>query len=75
MLLQASSNDQMILIIFWIVGFLFSLLISYYLCRWIFDIDKRVKQNESIINLLSLLAKKHGANNDEIHMATFNSKR
>lgn len=47
--------------------YLITLIIILMICRWIFAIDKRVKQNDSIINLLKLLAKKQGATDDEIH--------
>jgi hypothetical protein len=50
-------------------------LISFYLLRWIFEVDKNVKQNRQIIDLLTLIARKHGVTEDELHGAIFKSKR
>jgi uncharacterized membrane protein YdjX (TVP38/TMEM64 family) len=52
----------------YLIAAIIGLAITFLLCRWIFGIDKRIKQNKSIINLLALLAKKQGATNDEIHI-------
>jgi hypothetical protein len=46
---------------------LFILLTIYFIFRWIFSIDKQLNQNETIINLLRLLAKGQGFNDDEIY--------
>lgn len=47
-----------------------ALAIYYFFVRWVFGIEKRVKQNEAIINLLSLMAKKQGISDDDIHRVT-----
>lgn len=49
------------------VGIIIITVVSYFLFRWIFSVEKRLKQNTTIINLLILIARKHGATNDEIH--------
>ena len=54
----------------YIVGIIVGLVITYFFFRWVFSINKILKQNQSIINLLTILAKKSGANNEEIHSAT-----
>jgi uncharacterized membrane protein len=58
------------LLIYYVVGTIVGIFISYFLFRWIFTIDKRVDQNKSIINLLVIFAAKQGATNDEIFLAT-----
>lgn len=61
-----NTNDSLVIyLIFGVIG----LTVSYFLFRWIFGIDKRVHQNNTIINLLIILAKKQGATNEEIHGA------
>jgi type II secretory pathway pseudopilin PulG len=57
------------LTLIYLVSAIVGLLIAYFLFRWMFAIDKRIKQNESIINLLTILAKKQGATNDDIKRA------
>lgn len=57
------------LTLIYLVSAIVGLLIAYFLFRWVFAIDKRIKQNESIINLLTILAKKQGATNDDIKRA------
>ena len=57
-------------VLVYIIIFIFGLLITYFFFRWLFAVDKRVNQNDSIINLLKLIAKKHGATDDEIHNAS-----
>ncbi len=44
--------------------------ITYFLYRWIFDVDKHTKQNNAIIGLLTKIAEKQGVTNEEIHSAT-----
>ena len=57
-------------IVYYIFGGIIGIILIYFFFRWIFEIDIRVKQNESIINLLKLIAKKKGATDDEIKNAT-----
>jgi hypothetical protein len=57
------------LTLIYLVSAIVGLLIAYFVFRWMFAIDKRIKQNESIINLLTILAKKQGATNDDIKRA------
>ena len=57
------------LTLIYLVSAIAGLLIAYFVFRWMFAIDKRIKQNESIINLLTILAKKQGATNDDIKRA------
>lgn len=52
--------------IFVMLAYVLLAIIILIICRWVFAIDKRVKQNQSMINLLTLLAKKQGATDDEI---------
>jgi hypothetical protein len=47
-----------------------ALAIYYLFVRWVFGIEKRIKQNDAIIDLLKLIAKKQGINDDDIHNAT-----
>jgi hypothetical protein len=61
------DNDSSILI--YVVAIGLGLLIIYFLFRWIFGIDKRIAQNKAIINLLSLIAKKQGATDEEIKIS------
>ena len=63
------QNDNSAILVY-IVGFILGILITYGLCRWIFAIDKRTRQNEIMINLLTLLANKNGATEDDIVLAT-----
>lgn len=51
------------------VAALMGITIIYFLFRWIFDVEKRTDQNQSIINLLKLIARKQGATDEEIHSA------
>ncbi len=67
MLLRILLDDNDTTLMIYLLGGLISLLIIYFFFRWVFAVDKRVKQNDTIINLLRLLAKKSGANDDEIH--------
>jgi hypothetical protein len=71
MLLQAEGTMLVGYLIVIVLGFL----ISLYLLRWIFEVDKNVKQNRQIIDLLTLIARKHGVTEDELHGAIFKSKR
>ena len=59
------TGDTLLLI--YLVGIIILLVAIFFAARWVFGIDERKKQNISIINLLTLIAKKHGATNDEIH--------
>ena len=43
------------------------LALAYFAIRWILSIDIVLKQNESIVNVLMLLAKKTGATDEEIN--------
>jgi len=52
-----------------ILFYLILIIITLMALRWLFAIGRRLKQNESTINLLKLIAKKQGATDDEIHNA------
>ena len=43
------------------------LALAYFAILWILSIDIVLKQNESIVNVLMLLAKKTGATDEEIN--------
>lgn len=47
-----------------------ALIIYYFFVRLVFGIEKRIKQNDAIIHLLSLMAKKQGISDDDIHGGT-----
>ncbi len=66
---QSSDDHLSLFIILSILGSIVGLVILLYLIRWIFAIDKRVKQNEQIINLLKLLSEKAEISKDEIKKA------
>lgn len=65
-LLQDQLTQTVLVYIF--LG-LAALLITYFFFRWIFAITERVRQNQIIINLLVLTAKKQGATDEQIHSA------
>ena len=50
----------------YIIAGIISLFISYFIFRWIFAIDKRIKQNNTIIELLKKLSEKYGVNESKI---------
>ncbi len=52
------TDHQMTVAILWIVGVILGMTIIYFFFRWLFAIDKRVKQNDEIIKLLKNLSKK-----------------
>lgn len=58
-------------LIIYIISGIFSIIIMYFLFRFIFSVDKKIKQNEEIIGLLKLIAKKQGASKEEIEDAKF----
>lgn len=53
--------------IYYLVGVIAGIAITYFFLRWAFSVDKRIEQNKSIINLLTLIAKKQGATDEETH--------
>jgi len=57
-LLQASNNDQAWIFMSWFGGAIIGTAIVYFLFRWIFGVDKRIKQNEAIIELLKKISSK-----------------
>jgi hypothetical protein len=69
-LLDADSSTEAVIVAAYIIGFIIAMMIIYYFFRWLFAVDKRVKQNSDIIDLLKLIAKTNGAPEDEIKNAT-----
>ena len=47
-----------------------ALAIYYHFVRWVYGIEKRNKQTNTMIDLLKLIAKKQGISDDDIHNAT-----
>ena len=47
-----------------------ALAIYYLFVRWVFGIEKWIKQNDTMIDLLKMIAKKQGVSDDDIHNAT-----
>lgn len=56
-------------LLYYVIGIIISIAVMFFLFRWIFSVEKRIKQNASIINLLALIAKKQGATKEEINNA------
>ena len=50
-----NSNDM---IVVYIIVAIISLIIFYFLLRWVFGVDKQIKQNNTIIELLKKIADK-----------------
>ena len=56
-----------------ILASIVGIIITYFIFRWIFSVDKMIFQNKSIINLLMLIARQQGVTEDEIFKATRSS--
>jgi hypothetical protein len=41
-------------------------LINYYIIRWIFSVNRQLKKQDVIIDLLFVIAKRNGATSDEL---------
>ena len=50
-----NGNDM---IVVYVMAAIISLIILYFLLRWVFGVDKQIKQNNTIIELLKKIADK-----------------
>lgn len=51
----------------YVLMLLISLVFSYFVFRWIFSIERQLKQNKAMIELLGKIAQKNGVSDDEIN--------
>lgn len=58
-------------IAYYFLGGILTLTLIFFFFRWIFLIDKRVRQNHQIIGLLKLLAEKAGVTKEDIDKAKY----
>jgi hypothetical protein len=57
-----NDNSTLLYILFGIIGLVLSVLIM----RWIFSIDRHLKNQKAMIALLLMICRKHGVTDDEM---------
>jgi hypothetical protein len=63
LLLQITTAET---VFYYASAFAVSIAVCYLIARWVFSIDRRIKQQDAQIALLSKMAEKLGVDTDEI---------
>lgn len=59
-------DTQAMIIIACIVGFFVIIITGFYFTRWVFSINRQLQNQQAMIKLLIIMAKKQGIAGDEI---------